>query len=220
MKTNKELFKENGYCVVQNCISNEIKDFVTQYALFDEMRYPLQEKNSIAGKLSSTGGQVPNAHSKYGDPAMETLLATVILDVMQKTLDMTLYPTYSYYRVYRPGDVLHRHTDRPACEISATLCFNYSYDDYSWPICFENASIDLKPGDMAIYKGHDLEHWRDTFVHDDINAWHVQGFFHYVDANGPYSHEKFDGRDSLGLPSLMEQEYGISTSDKDYIIYL
>jgi hypothetical protein len=180
-------FKNKGYCKVTSAISVELRDYITQYALFDEMQ-----------NFNSNDSQVPNAHSKYGDPAMEALLLH-LHNTMEENTGLTLYPTYAYYRVYRNGDELTRHVDRPSCEISSTLCFNYSYDDaaYNWPIFMAGSSIILQPGDMAIYKGCEVEHWREPFT-PPADQWHVQGFFHYVDANGPYASYKYDGRASVG----------------------
>lgn len=207
-KKNQQLFQKNGYCVVKSAVSFELIDFITQYALFDEMQdfQAEGEKN-----------QVPDAHSKYGDPAMETLLAR-LHKIMEENTGLALYPTYSYYRIYRNGNELKKHIDRPACEISCTLCFNYSYDDeeYQWPIFMDGNPVSLKPGDLVIYRGMELEHWREPFDIDKENSWHVQGFFHYVDKNGPYTDHKFDKRESIGY--LPESKTG--KSSKSYIEYL
>jgi PKHD-type hydroxylase len=53
------------------------------------------------------------------------------------------------------------------------------------------------PGDMVVYKGCDVEHWRPKLKARD-NEWVVQLFIHYTDANGPYKHLKYDGREKLG----------------------
>lgn len=187
--TNSEKFKTDGYCVVENTVNIDLRDVITQYALFDEMQ-------NFTPELVHQ--QVPNAHSRYGDPAMEAMLLH-LHDIMEKNTGLTLFPTYSYYRVYRNGDELAPHKDRESCEISATLCFNVSYDkdEFSWPIFMNGNSVILNPGDMVIYRGCDLPHWRDKLLHND-EIWHVQGFFHYVDANGPYSNLKFDKRESIG----------------------
>lgn len=186
----KEIFQTHGYTLVKNAISKEMRDFITQYALFDEMQ-----------DYSPDSMQVADAHSRYGDPAMEALLLS-LQTIMEENTGLELYPTYSFYRVYRPGDELPPHTDRDACEISTTICFNYSYDDskYRWPIKVEGVEVDQKPGDIVIYRGIDLEHSRDPFTLEDEAAWHVQGFFHYVDANGPHADEKWDRRPSIGEP--------------------
>jgi hypothetical protein len=187
--TNSTKFKTDGYCVVENTINTDLRDVITQYALFDEMQNYTPELDHE---------QVPNAHSRYGDPAMEAMLLH-LHDIMEKNTGLTLFPTYSYYRVYRNGDELAPHSDRESCEISATLCFNVSYDttEFSWPIFMNGNSVILNPGDMVIYRGCDLPHWRDKLLHNE-EIWHVQGFFHYVDANGPYSNFKFDKRESIG----------------------
>lgn len=182
-------FKKNGYTVVRSVISAELRDFITQYALFDEMQ-----------DFSPDGYQVPKAHSKYADPAMESLLL-VLQQKMEQCTGLKLSPTYSFYRVYRGGDKLEIHKDRESCEISATLCFNYSYDSsqYQWPIFIgeEPTSVVLNPGDMLIYRGCDLPHWREKFQVDE-NTWHVQGFFHYVDLHGPNADWSYDKRLTIG----------------------
>ena len=193
-------FADLGYCVVKNAITPELRDFITQYTFFDEMQN--ESKDDI---------QVPNAFSKYADPAMETVLTT-LLPTMEKETGLELDPTYSYYRIYYPGDRLEKHKDRPSCEISCILCFNYNYENYEWPIYMEGEGIVLEPGDMVIYKGMDLEHWRNTFDIKDDDAWHVQGFFHYVNKKGSCAEWKWDKRDSIG--SLNKQ-----TTTPSYIEY-
>lgn len=206
--SNELIFKEKGYCVVKNAISEELRDFVTQYALFDEMQ-----------NFTGVGDdQVSNSHHKYADPASETVLLH-LHKIMEENTGLKLFPTYSYYRVYRPGSELKVHKDRPSCEISSTLCFNYSYDDskYQWPIYMEGNKVNLYPGDMVIYRGCDLEHWREVFDIDE-DAWHVQGFYHYVDQNGPYVDWKYDKRGSIGEKAIPWNQ--LKLHEKSYIEYI
>ena len=203
---NIETFKKQGYCVVKSVISSDLRDFITQYALFDEMQDYAPEEQSA---------QVPGTHSKYADPAMESLLL-----ILQKTVEentgLSLDPTYSYYRVYREGDKLEPHVDRPSCEISATLCFNYDYrTSFHWPIFIEGNPVVLNPGDLVIYQGCNVKHWRNKLVTNNDAAWHVQGFFHYVDKNGPYSAYKFDQRETIGEPKQFKNK----RIEKSYIQY-
>lgn len=194
MSESKQFFTEHGYCVIKNAILGELRDFVTQYALFDEMQ-----------NFSSADSQVPNAHSKYSDPAMESMLL-YLQKIIEDGTGLSLHPTYSYYRVYRNGDKLVPHKDRPSCEISATMCFNYSYttQELNWPIFMEGNKIILTPGDLVIYRGCELNHWRELLTHS-TEVWHVQGFFHYVDAAGPYSEFKYDKRSSIGMVNRINQ---------------
>lgn len=212
--TNK--FKKDGYVHLENLISTELRDFVTQYALFDEIQnfHPEGDNGGIC---------VPNAHYKYADPAMETLLI-VLHPLMEEYTDLKLYPTYSYFRIYRKGDILKKHTDRESCEISCSLCFNYSYDDviYNNPFIIDEKKVNLKPGDCVIYKGRELEHQRPPIDAKDDEDWLVQGFFHYVDANGRYTEHKFDKRDMIGLPDWRKKSIKANKDydSKSYITYL
>jgi hypothetical protein len=103
-------------------------------------------------------------------------------------LNLELAPTYTYGRIYRPRQILKRHTDRPACEISATLTLDLDGSS-DWPIWFSpcpqhiDVPVHLGVGDVALYKGHDVLHWRDPFE----GTWHIQTFFHYVDINGKWN---------------------------------
>ena len=92
---------------------------------------------------------------------MESMLLH-LPSIIEENTGLSVHPTYSYYRVYRNGDELKPHSDRPACEISTTLCFNYSYDDkkYQYPIFMDGQRVVLYPGDLVIYRGCDLKHWR------------------------------------------------------------
>lgn len=146
---------------------------------------------------------------------------------IEQATGLELAPTYTYYRVYRPGADLKRHKDRPICEISATICFGYEYfgvdADYSWDIFVDPDSRGKKKpddefnrigeylpynnpgvgyhqdqGDAIIYRGCELKHWRESFVAGE-GSYQVQIFFHYIDKNGPYYPEyQYDKRVYLG----------------------
>jgi hypothetical protein len=215
MMTTNDSFLKNGFCVVKSVISDELRDFVTQYTMFDE------SQNFSPEKQDGSAVQVPNAHSKYADPAMETLLLHIHRDVQNHT-GLKLYPTYSYYRVYRNGDSLEKHVDRPSCEISATLCLNYGYDsgNYSWPIFMNGTPVVLEPGDMVIYRGCELDHWREQFNPPECNSWQVQGFFHYVDKDGSNADWKHDKRAGIGVKKIVKKLHVVQQSEKSYIEYL
>jgi PKHD-type hydroxylase len=113
-------------------------------------------------------------------------------------LGINLLPTYTYCRLYENGEVLKRHTDRPSCEISGTLTIDYDPDSQIWPIFFSEDDkdtvgqrIDIDVGDMVMYRGNDLTHWRPEYK----GKWQIQVFFHYVNADGKNSEWAFDKRD-------------------------
>ena len=118
-------FKKNKYQVIRGAISKEIADIAYRYLQISaEADYWMlnngmtHECNKLVGNFNDP--QVPNSYAKYGDRLMETLLVKTIA-VMQKKTGLKLVPTYSYTRLYRKGNILQRHKDRPSCEISTFI---------------------------------------------------------------------------------------------------
>ena len=148
--------------------------------------------------------QIPETYSHYSDIVMETLLQKV-KPIMEKESGVKLTETYSYARIYKKGDELKRHKDRYSCEISTTM--NLGGDD--WPIFLEpsgeegkkGVEVNLKPGDMLMYRGCELEHWRELFKGKDCG----QVFLHYNDASSKDAESnKYDGRPMIGLPAYFK----------------
>jgi hypothetical protein len=168
-------------------LSKEVVDLTTQYSLFDELQDFHMDEFQVIG-----------AHSKYADPLMESLLLKMH-PIVEKNTGLSLYPTYSFYRVYRPGHELKPHKDRPSCEITATLSLNYDYmgKDYDWKIFIESRGYSMDPGDLIIFRGPKLKHWRERLDAPE-GSWHVQAFLHFVDANGKFANYKYDEREMIG----------------------
>ena len=202
-------FKKNKFTVLKNAISSELADFVYKYFLNKrEVARVLFDERYISPFVEYFGvwndSQVPNTYSHYGDIVMETLLKEV-KPVMEKHTGLKLSETYSYSRIYKKGDVLARHKDRYSCEISTTL--NLGGDD--WPIYLDptgkqgqaGIKVDLDPGDMLIYSGCDLEHWREEFTGKDCG----QVFLHYNNLKGKNAKQNlYDKRPMLGLPAYFK----------------
>jgi len=203
-------FKKKKYIVIKKTLSEEMSDFIYKYFLLKrQVASTLFDSKYISPFTTEFGvwndGQVPNTYSHYGDIAMETLLVKM-LPLMQKATGLKLTPNYSYARIYKKGDVLKRHKDRFSCEISTTM--NLGGDD--WPIYLEPSGkeglkgirVDLKPGDMLIYNGNLLEHWREPFNGENC----AQVFLHYNNVATEGSKENlFDRRPHLGLPSYFKK---------------
>lgn len=189
-------FHRDGYIKVENVIPKDMCKIFTQYAIFDMLGNFTPETNRP---------QVANTHSVYGDYLMESLLLH-LKPVMEDNTGLDLMPTYSYYRVYKPGDDLKVHTDRYACEVSATLTLGFNFrskpSDYRWGISFHKddgskTTLYTDPGDMIIYKGCDIEHSR-CILEAPEYSYQVQVFLHYVDANGPNIDQIYDKRPAIG----------------------
>ena len=185
-------FQSDKYQIIRGAISKELAAFVSEYFLLKRrVADTMYDHNFLTPDITDFGvyndGQVPDTYSHYADIVMETLLDWV-KPTMERHTCLMLTPTYSYARIYKKGDVLPRHTDRSGCEISTTM----NLGGEPWSIYLEpEIKIDLEPGDMLIYSGCELEHWRNEFQGETC----IQVFLHYS-ANGT---NRFDGRPHLGL---------------------
>ena len=140
---------------------------------------------------------VPDVFCKYSDLLIETLMILVQPHVEQET-GLTLVPTYSYCRLYTTGSELPKHKDRDECEISVSLCLGY--EGNPWPIYIEGTPVYMEAGDMIIYRGIEVEHWREPL--EGTN--HAQAFLHYNDVNGPFGKTHiYDGRKFIGMPGIL-----------------
>ena len=167
------LMKKN-FKYVKNMLSLDIVDFLTSFSL----------------KNFTKGGdpQVPlssASHSSSSDIYNHVIY--YLLPIMEKETELKLKPIYAYNRIYLGGSELKKHTDRAACEISASITLKYFYKDtnFKWPLCMGDTPIVINTGDGVIYKGCEIEHWRPIF-NQPKEYWHHQLFIHYVDLNGPY----------------------------------
>jgi len=227
------MFKEKNYQVIKGLISPEVSDIAYKYLLNKRRITKLMfEKRIISpyndhwGVLSD--GQIPDTWGNYGDVLMDTLLQH-IKPTLEEQIDIRLTETYTYTRLYKHGDILKRHKDRPSCAVSATM--NIGGDE--WPIYVDstgsgtiiydenNIAVDyqvgtepgvkvmLNPGDCLVYKGCELEHWRETFYGETC----AQVFLHYNDASSPEAEtNRYDGRPFVGIPKTTANyllDYGI-----------
>ena len=191
-------FKKDKYVVVKNAISKEMADYIYDCFLLQRKIARTFFDTKYISPYSTEFGvwndqQVLDTYSFYSNPIMEVLLQK-LKPLMEKETGLNLCETYSYCRLYKKGDVLKKHKDRMSCEISTTL--NLGGD--SWPIFLEpDIKIDLKHGDMLIYKGIELNHWREPFTGENCG----QVFLHYNNLDTQGLDNKFDSRPHLGLPS-------------------
>ena len=206
------MFKKNKYAIIRKAINKDLATFLYNYLLMKKQVYDtcIQEKyishfETMLGYYEKDNEQIPNTFSFYSDISIETLMLKC-QPIMEKTTSLKLYPAYTYGRVYKKGDILKRHKDRFSCEISTTM--NLGGD--KWPIYLEpsgkegkkGVEVNLEPGDMLVYRGCELEHWREKFK----GKQSVQVFLHYNNVKTKHSRENmFDKRKHLGLPSWFKK---------------
>jgi hypothetical protein len=195
------LFARQGYVVLPALLERSLADFFWSYV-----------HTKFASFLLSQGGPLlPNTLGGYGDPAFDGLLE-YLRPRVEECSGLALHPTFSHFRLYKRGDVLKRHRDRPACEIGITLNIGQAPPE-SWPIYLEGEAgphqVLLKPGDALLYRGIDLFHWREAYPGNQL----VQVFLFYVDRNGPHAGEKFDKRKTLMRPAERNRDDGHYAAD-------
>jgi hypothetical protein len=216
-------FKKNKYIIIKKAISEDLAKFCNDYFMMKRNVARTMFDTKYISPFTTEFGvwndeQVPETYSHYSDIVMETLLIK-LLPVMEKETGLKLNPNYSYARIYKKGDILKRHKDRFSCEISTTL--NLGGDE--WPIYLDltgsdnvideyknimkpnspkGIKVDLTPGDMLIYRGNELEHWREAFKGKNC----AQVFLHYNNIKTKGSKENIcDRRPHLGLPAWFKK---------------
>ena len=214
MMNPQEFFKKNNYLVIRNFINQDVATLLYFYCKTKAQAVDIKllydkEKHSTDWDGNFNDSQVNGgAFYSYGDPIMDSLLV-LSKNQIEAYTGLNLLPNYSYWRLYQRGNVLSPHKDRESCEVSITLFLGYDtsnvdakkYENYNWSMWVKNdnaeegAPVNMLPGDMIIYRGCDLEHWREKFL--GLN--HAQVFLHYNDNTGPYQIQ-YDGRPFIGIP--------------------
>jgi hypothetical protein len=193
-------FKKNKYIVIKKALNPETCDVIRNYFfLKKQVLQTYNEKRYISPFTLDFGsfgdGQATkDCYCIYGDVLSDSLLP-LLKSKVEKETGIKLFENYTYMRIYSKGSILEKHKDRLSCEISATL----NIDNSDWPIFSKSiknkeVKVSLKKGDMLVYKGCDLEHWRNENPFDT----HAQIFIHYNDIKT--KNNRFDSRPHLGLP--------------------
>jgi hypothetical protein len=171
--------------VVKSAVGQPLLGFLWRYVL----------ERAANGGWPRLEQDVTTARGAYGDPVMEHVLERLRPSV-EAIAGVSVYPTYSYVRLYAHGDALAAHRDRPACELSLSLSLGQE-PPAPWPLWIRGPegerAVALDPGDALLYRGIDCPHWREPLDGD----WAAQVFLHYVDRIGPHAGWKFDQRASL-----------------------
>lgn len=198
-----KIFEKDGYIYIPELLDEE-----NCHELCIELR------KYIEMGMTTNDIQCPGSESIHGSSTFDSLLEQ-LKPYFEEACGKKLHPTYSYARLYSPGEVLKVHKDRPACEISATITIGFEGDN--WTIWMGDYSeeetnfsrfdeqgneiyitneknISMNTGDAVLYKGMEKAHWRDEYK---TGIWQAQVFLHYVDADGDYADQIYDGRRNL-----------------------
>lgn len=175
----RQELEQNNFLLVPNFISQERAQVLSQ-------EFFILERDNKCTK----DNQAPNSPAIYNFKPFLELLCEKTNEVTSLIEEQVL-PTYTYARIYKNGEVLARHRDRPACEISLTVNIG---GDAPWGISIQKPSseevyLNLNRGDAMLYLGYTADHWRDTPFSGQNYS---QVFLHYVRSNGPNAWAYFD----------------------------
>ena len=171
---NREHFDQYGYIVLHNVIEQDMIDEIYNFWI-------KRDKEDFFKEVEDA--PFTDVHN-YNLRAREfNKLEKVHKDLMallRKELKMATHPTYNMGRVNKRNQIMRKHTDRLPCEISITMPIAYS--DAIWPIWVDSPGkghkgISLEVGDILVYKGCEVVHWRDRNTFSDTT---IQHYFHYV----------------------------------------
>ena len=196
------------------CIENDEEQYNAIFRPEDELTHSTPEE------------QRNKSHGAYNFPPAVGI-HRYLKNKLDSVIDLNLQETYSYSRKYVRGASLSAHTDRPSCEISLTFPLAYNTDDNTpWKIWLNNEynwvnhndrrgqkfikkntqdvkpqrgiSVDLEVGDVLLYQGPNIPHWRNTLMGDYSYHMFIHFFnqrskmtrmpnFEYQDGNTPNS---------------------------------
>ncbi len=186
-----ETLADNKLYVIREGVSKETcEQLKTEYLMIKEV-----VETQYSGPTSDP--IMPGAFAMYSPVCFEAM-GQVIQPMIEQVVGCELYQTFSYARVYVKGTNLVRHRDRTSGEWVGNVCI--TRDDTDWELYIEldgkSHQILLNQGDICIFRGHRDYHWRPKYT----GELQVQAFVSYVDANGKYAKNKYDGRPMLSMP--------------------
>lgn len=182
---------KQDYYIIKNAISKELAEFIAlEFSMMETTARCLYPDADLSDLCKGT-------FARYS-PLMMEALAVKLQPMIEETVGMKLFPTYSYARIYYQGTDLKPHFDRASSEVTITVCLQ---QDSVWPLYVESSNgvvhaINLEVGDIGIYCGRAHKHWREPLQEEK----HIQAFLQYVDAEGDDAWLKWDTRMCLGLP--------------------
>ncbi|MBA3667683.1 MAG: hypothetical protein H0W65_08170 [Sphingomonas sp.] len=198
-------YRSDGYQALPGFVPREVATGFLARLKSDLARQGIQ-LSQLERDSPLLGGKAAELYGHHYPPMMFFLWG--MTPAVRELVGEDLLPTYTYFRLYRQGDICKVHGDRPSCEHSVSLTLAYS-DGISWPlevgrrvvaepyertdVQFDEAdemrSVPMEPGDAVLYQGVHRHHGRTT---PNPNKWSAHLFLHWVERDGPYAKHAFD----------------------------
>lgn len=204
-------YQQDGYALIEGLLAPEVCN-----AFLHQFQQAIERSGASLAQLTRSSNLLRrDAVEMYGYhfPPMLALLWG-LSPVAEQLSGRPLLPSYSYFRIYREGDICRVHSDRYSCEHSMSLTLDYS-DGVPWDLELERfdsepsartaedfgveapAALSMQPGDGVLYRGVQRRHGRTT---PNPNGWSAHLFLHWVERDGPYADHAFDQRAETARP--------------------
>jgi len=161
-----------------------IRDLIHPFHIAALRRYYRYRIRTGAIRLGDR--QSARRYAAYNEPVAR-FFHRQIAKALSAVAGERLKPSYVYLASYLSGAELLKHTDRPQCEFSVTLCLDFSPEpalETRWPIEMDTPGGTVKVyqalGDGLAYRGTRLPHYRGV-LEDGQTSTSI--FFHYVPEN-------------------------------------
>jgi hypothetical protein len=185
--SDKIMFRQNNYQIIENFIEEDFVDFIQDY-------YSL--------KVNSGLHTIDESKFTYGyffhnDSLMETILQNSC-EAISDIIDVKLLPTYSQVHLHMNGDS-YENNQNESSEISAILSLGNSGDSEDYVYFKKTQSnvkeLSLNKGDLLVYRNINFKCWREPIK----NKWLLESVLNFVDSEGHYSEFIYDKRPYLGF---------------------
>lgn len=171
----KIAFKRNAYTQIDDITSDEHK-----------IRLRKHVQNLVTHQYFGPvgDGQVERRMALHNETVTASLhhrLAKLVSIIVGEEV----HASYAYLGCYLAGSVLERHIDRPQCQYNLSIVFDMAdeqgNDVEPWPIFLQlkkkAIAINLGIGCGLLYRGTDIEHWREALPEGQRA---IVCFFHFV----------------------------------------
>ena len=171
-------FNEKGFVVVRKLVPKSFLNFLAPYY---QIKYKALKDFY---KMETEHEYVKPLCSVYFNDPLSVCFLYDLQDEIEFQVEKELRPIYAFTRLYETGMELKKHTDRSQCEYTVTMPLSGK----PWDIFIDGTPVELEPGDIVIFKGAELPHWRKPLEDEE----RVQILLHYVAKHGPFGKIEFD----------------------------
>ena len=192
--TNNQEFDEKGAILIKNVVNG--KELIREVP---DSKKVHNYKERMLTEADESSAQVQGSIETYNYPDYKYYHRGVVKTIIENAIGRKLYPTYYYDRFYFKNQALIPHSDRDACEISASMLISTTLEK-PWPLYvlrpvkdindLEADVYDATDEDLIVYKGTECIHWRDNMPRGEHT--HHQIFFHYVLQDGNRAYCAYD----------------------------